>query len=455
MTEKQIIANQKTYFLEGNTLSYKARYEALHTLYNTIKEHEEEVLHALESDLGKHRIEGYFSEVGQVYKEISYIKKNLKRYMKNKRSRSELSDFPSKSFVSPHPYGVVLVVSPWNYPFLLAIGPVIGAIAAGNTVIIKPSEFSIHTTKVIKKIMDVYDDRFISVVTGGVEETTNLLNEKLDYIFFTGSTNVGRIIMEKASKHLTPISLELGGKSPVIVDRYANIKIAAKRVAFGKLLNSGQTCIAPDYLFVHKDVKESFLMHYKQAVKELYGNTPITSKDYGKIINHKHFKRLQNLMKDGKTIFGGEVNEEKRVIAPTIIDDVSMDDNIMQEEIFGPILPVIEFEDIKTVTHYINTNSNPLALYLFTENKHTEKFVLDHCKFGGGCINDTIVQAGSHYLPFGGVGESGIGSYHGENTFKTFSHYRSVIKKSTKIDLPMRYAPYSRKTERLLRRLLK
>ena len=455
MDASAIINKQRTYFRKGSTLSYESREKALTKLYLSIKTHEEEVLNALESDLGKNHIEGFFTEVGQVYKELSYIKKHLKGLMKNKKVKSELSDFPSKSFISPHPYGVTLVISPWNYPFLLSIDPVIGAIAAGNTVMIKPSEFSVATTKIIEKIMAVFDEEFIKVVTGGIEETTDLLNQKLDYIFFTGSTNVGKIIMEKASKNLTPISLELGGKSPVIVDKKVNVKVAAKRIAFGKFLNAGQTCIAPDYVFVHQDVKESFVQYLKKSIEELYGNNPIESNDYGKIINDKHYQRLLKLIDGGQTIYGGNEDQLNKKISPTILDQVDLNSKVMNEEIFGPILPLITFQSLEEVVVQINKNPNPLALYLFTEDKETEKYILDHCNFGGGCINDTIVQAGSHYLPFGGVGQSGIGSYHGDHTFKTFSHYRSVIKKSTKIDLKMRYAPYQKKTDKLIRKILK
>lgn len=455
MNIKELVNNQREYYLNGYTLSYEARKVALELLEASIKKYEDEILESLEKDLGKHRIEGYFSEVGQVYKELSYMKKNLKKFMKKKNVKSELSDFPSRSFVSSHPYGVTCVISPWNYPFLLAIGPVIGAIAAGNTVMIKPSEFSIHTTNIIEKIMDVFEDTFVCVIKGAVKETTELLDQKLDYIFFTGSTMVGKIVMEKASKHLTPISLELGGKSPTIVDQTANIKVAAKRIAFGKHLNAGQTCIAPDYVFLHKDIKEEFIRYYVKSIEELYGKEPMTSIHYGKIINQKHYDRLKNLMDEGEAIYGGIVDDTLRVIHPTVIHKLPEDSKIMNEEIFGPLLPVLEYETLEDVVAYINSKATPLALYLFTESKDVENEILSRCNFGGGCINDTIVQAGSHYLPFGGVGESGIGAYHGKNTFETFTHYRSIIKKSTKIDLQTRYAPYTEKQDKLIRRLLK
>lgn len=455
MKAKALISKQRAFFLKGDTLSYEYRKDALERLYKSIQTHESDILKALKRDLGKPSIEGFFAEVGQVYKELTFIKKRLKSYMKVKRVKSELSDFPSKSFITPHPYGVVLVISPWNYPFLLAIGPVIGAIAAGNTVILKPSEYSVHTTKVIEKIMDVFDDDYVKVVKGAVQETTELLNEKLDYIFFTGSTAVGKIIMEKASKHLTPVSLELGGKSPVIIDKDTKIDLAAKRIAFGKLLNAGQTCIAPDYVLVHESVKVGFLNAYKEAVESLYGKTPLTSKDYCKIINKKHFDRLKGLLNDGNIVYGGEVDDSKHQIAPTVLTNVNEHDSVMKDEIFGPILPVLEYQTLDEVIQFVNDRNRPLALYLFTENKQTEKQILSSCQFGGGCINDTIVQVGSSYLPFGGVGESGLGSYHGEASFKTFTHYRSVVKKSTKFDFALRYAPYSKKTEKLLRRFLK
>lgn len=450
-----IVKEQRGYYLKGNTLTYKSRMEALDLLYTSIKSNEEEVIKALELDLGKNRVEGYFSEIGQVYTELRYMKKHLKKLIKNKKVKSELSDFPSKSFTSPHPYGVTLIISPWNYPFLLTIGPLIGALAAGNTSVIKPSEFSIHTTDIIVKIISAFRQELVAVVQGGVEETSLLLDQKFDYIFFTGSGTVGKIVMGKASKHLTPVSLELGGKSPVIIDKETNIKVAAKRVAFGKYLNAGQTCIAPDYVFVHQDIKKDFLSYFEQAIKELYGGDPITSNDFGKIINERHFKRLHSLMDGGEIIIGGNVDESLLKIAPTVLDNVRLDSNVMNEEIFGPILPIIEFDDMLKVVDYINNHDKPLALYLFTNNKTVEDLVLTRCNFGGGCINDTLIQAGSHYLPFGGVGESGIGSYHGDNTFKTFSHYRSVIKKSMLLDLPVRYAPYTSKTEKMIRRILK
>jgi len=456
MSANEIVLKQREYFRNQNTISYDFRYKALSSLRSSILKHEEELSEALFKDLGKNQAESFFTEIGQVLKELTYIQKRLKKLMKNRRVKSSIIDFPSKSYISPYPYGVTLIISPWNYPVMLSLGPIVGAIAAGNTIILKPSEFSINTSKVIEKIISsTFDDEYIKVINGAVKETQDLLNQKLDYIFFTGSTNVGRIVMEKASKYLTPISLELGGKSPVIVGKCANIKIAAKRIAFGKLLNSGQTCIAPDYVYVHESVKAEFIKYLKEAIIEFFGDNPIESKDYGKIINNKHYDRLNNLIEGENIVFGGDKSDELQKISPTILDDINHDSKVMQEEIFGPILPLITFEDLNEVISYINNNPAPLALYLFTESKKVIQKVLNECKFGGGCINDTIMHVSSDYLPFGGVGESGMGSYHGKASFDTFSHYRSVMHKSTKFDLKVRYAPYTAAKEKVTRTVLK
>lgn len=456
MLAKEIVQNQREYFKNQHTISYDFRNNALSKLREAILKYEKEFTDALYKDLGKNQAESFFAEIGQVLKELTYIQKRLKKLMKNKKVKSSIIDFPSKSFTSPHPYGVTLIISPWNYPVMLSLGPLVGAIAAGNTVIIKPSEFSINTSKVLEKmISSTFKDNYIKVVNGAVKETQELLDQKLDYIFFTGSSNVGKIIMEKASKHLTPISLELGGKSPAIVGEYANIKVAARRIAFGKLLNSGQTCIAPNHVYIHESVKKEFIGYLKESIKEFFGDNPIDSKDYGKIINNKHYNRLINLL-DGETIaYGGNRNDELQKISPAIIDDVTHNSKVMQEEIFGPILPLITYKDLNEVITYINNNPTPLALYLFTENNEIVKRILNECNFGGGCVNDTIMHVSSDYLPFGGVGESGMGSYHGKASFDTFTHYRSVIHKSTKLDIKIRYAPYTESKEKIIHWILK
>ncbi len=452
---KQTVNKQREYYLSNETLDYNYRLNALRRLREGILKYENELYDALEKDLSKSKSESYMTEIGFVLKELRFHERKLKKHMKRRRVRTSLSDFPSNSFVQPSPFGVVLIISPWNYPVNLSLTPLVGAIAAGNTVIIKPSEYSIHTSNVLADLIaDTFEENYVKVINGGVETNQALLDEKFDYIFFTGSTAVGKIVMEKASKHLTPISLELGGKSPTIVDASANIDMAAKRIAFGKHVNSGQTCIAPDYLFVHENVKEEFLSKYKQYINAFY-DEPLTNNQFGSIISDRHFERLINLYKEEKVLYGGNYDSEQKKIEPTIVEVKNIDSPIMQEEIFGPILPVITFKDIDEVIHHINQNNSPLALYLFTRDSKNERRVLTECQFGGGCVNDTIVHIASDYLPFGGVGQSGMGSYHGSSSFATFSHYKSVLKKHPKIDLPVRYAPYSKDKDSVIRRFLR
>ncbi|AIO19435.1 Aldehyde dehydrogenase [Candidatus Izimaplasma bacterium HR1] len=456
MNIKQIVKNSRTYFKSHETLEYKFRKENLNKLRLAINKYEPQLLESLKLDLGKNEHESYMTEIGVVLKELTYNEKRLKKLMKPKRVRTAVTDFPGSSFRYAEPFGVVLIISPWNYPVNLTLSPLIGALTAGNTAIIKPSEFSINTSKVIEEmILDTFEEKYVKVIQGGVETNQELLDQKFDYIFFTGSTNVGKIVMEKASKHLTPISLELGGKSPVIVDKNVNIQVAAKRITFGKYLNSGQTCIAPDYLYVHKDIKEEFISEMNKNIIEFYGEKPLESSIYGSIINQRHFNRLKNYLNDGTSIVGGTIDEENLRIAPTLLDSVEMSSLVMKEEIFGPILPIISYTEIDEVIDFIGSRPKPLALYLFTENAHIEKRVLSECQFGGGCINDTVMHIASEYLPFGGVGESGMGSYHGAKSFETFSHYKSILKKRTWFDLPVRYAPYSPVKKKLIKRFLK
>jgi len=453
---KDLVEKQRKYFLEKETREYLFRKESLNKLRLAIYKYEPQLKEALMYDLGKSEAESYFAEIGIALKELTFIEKHLKKLMKNKKVKTHLVDFPAKSFISPHPYGVALVISPWNYPVMLSLCPVIGAIAAGNTVILKPSEFSAKTSEVLKEMINsTFKEEYIKVVTGGISTNQELLDQKLDYIFFTGSTNVGKIVMEKAAKNLTPISLELGGKSPVLVTKDANVKIAAKRIAFGKYLNAGQTCVAPDYLFIHESKKAEFIKYFNEAVLQFFGDNPIESKDFGKIINEKHYQRLLNLMENEEAVIGGIKNDGLQKISPTLLNNITFESKIMQEEIFGPILPMITYDNIDECINYVNENPNPLALYLFTESKTTQKRVLNECNFGGGCINDTIMQVASDYLPFGGVGASGMGSYHGKASFDTFSHFRSILKKSTKIDVPARYAPYTKTKEKLTKMILK
>lgn len=456
MKIKDLVVEQRKFYQTNTTLSYEYRMNALEKLKKAIILYEDKLKAALKADLGKSPYEAFLTEIGVTLKEISYLSKNLKKYMKNKTVKTSLVDFPAKSFRSPHPYGVVLVISPWNYPVYLTFAPLVGAIAAGNTVILKPSNYSPNTSSVIQEIIaQTFSEEYVATVLGGREENQALLDQKFDYIFFTGSVNVGKIVMEKAAKNLTPISLELGGKSPTIVSKDANIELAARRIAFGKFLNSGQTCVAPDYLFIHEDVKAEFLAEFKKSVYKFYGDKPLDNPDYPKIINEKHFERLLGLVKNQTIFMGGNNDASLRKISPTVLEDVDKTSPIMQEEIFGPILPVMTFNDIQEPISYINSNPHPLALYLFTSSKITEKKVLTECNFGGGCINDTIMQVASDYLPFGGVGESGMGAYHGKSSFDTFTHYRSIIKKSTIFDLKVRYLPVTKLKEKLAKFFLK
>ncbi len=456
MDIRHIVQKQRDYFKTHETLSYEFRKKQLKKLRVALLSYQERIENALKEDLGKNQHESYMTEVGFVLKELSYNEKHLKKFMRPKKVKSPLTDFPSTSYRYSDPYGAVLIISPWNYPVNLTIGPLIGAISAGNTAIIKPSEFSLKTSQVLEEmITETFDEKYVKVIQGGVETNQALLDEKFNYIFFTGSTNVGKIVMEKASKHLTPISLELGGKSPVIVDKTANIEVAAKRIAFGKYLNSGQTCIAPDYLYIHTDVKDHFVKEIQKVIIEFFGENPLESEHYGSIINEKHFRRLTSYLDDGNSILGGETDEESLKISPTLLDSVELNSIVMNEEIFGPILPIIEYNSIDEVIDFIQSRPSPLALYLFTEDKKIESRVITECQFGGGCINDTVVHIASEYLPFGGVGESGMGSYHGEKTFQTFTHYKSILKKRTWFDLPIRYAPYTKQKSNLIKKFLK
>ncbi len=452
MEISNLVNLQRQYYFSNETLDISFRKNQLKKLRNAINKYEVDLKEALMKDLGKNASESYFAEIGIALRELTYMEKNLKRLMRNKPVKTSLVDFPAKSFRSPHPYGVTLIMSPWNYPVMLTFCPLIGAIASGNTCILKPSDYSHYTSEVIKKIIvETYEEKYISVVTGGREENQTLLDQKFDYIFFTGGKIVGKIVMEKASKHLTPFSLELGGKSPCIVDETANLKVAARRIAFGKYLNTGQTCVAPDYLYIHESVKDEFLGYFKKAVKDTFGEEPLKSPNLGKIINQKHFERLNGLI-DGQEILIGGVSDSKTLkITPTVLDNVNLNNKIMEDEIFGPILPVLTYRSIDEVVNYVNSKPNPLAFYLFTTNKNYERKMLSHCNFGGGCINDTVMHVASDSLPFGGVGESGMGSYHGKASFETFSHYRSILRKENWLDVPVRYAPYTSFKEKIIR----
>lgn len=455
MEIEKIINEQREYFYTGSTLPYEYRITALKTLKNILQDNENLIYNALKQDLNKSKFESYMCELGIIYEEINYHLKHLKGWMKNKRVKTPISQFKSTSYVTFQPYGVALIISPWNYPVQLCIAPLVGAISAGNCAVIKPSNYTPNVSHAIAKIIaKAFSPNYITVVEGGREQNSMLLEQKFDYIFFTGSVEVGKKVMERASKHLTPISLELGGKSPVIVDESVNVKVCARRVAFGKILNAGQTCVAPDYAFVHKNVKQEFIKEYLVAIKEFFPKEDFAT-DMPRIVNKKHFDRLSNLIKGETVILGGKTDAEKLFIEPTLLDNVDLNAAIMQEEIFGPILPIIEYENLEQCINYIRSKPSPLALYLFTKNKKTKRKVLSTCSFGGGCINDTIIHLATTYMGFGGVGESGMGCYHGKDSFLTFSHKRSILDKNFSPDISLRYHPYSEKKEKLIKKFLK
>ncbi|ABS40587.1 aldehyde dehydrogenase [Clostridium botulinum] len=452
---RNILEKQKSFFDKGYTKDINFRIEALKKLKHNIKINENNIFKALKIDLNKSEFETFITEIGIVYDEINGAIKNIKKWSKPKKVKTPITNFLASSYIYNEPYGVALIMSPWNYPFQLIMAPLVGAISAGNCVLLKPSELAIETEKIIVKIIkDTFSDEYIGVITGGIEESTALLKEKFDYIFYTGGINVGKIVMRAAAEHLTPITLELGGKSPCIVDKDANIDLAARRIAWGKFLNAGQTCVAPDYLVVHRNIKEKLISSIENYIVEFFGENTFESEDYPRIINERHFKRLEGYLKEGKIVSGGNTDINNLYIEPTIIEGINFENRIMEEEIFGPIFPVIEFEDIDKVIDIVKNNPKPLALYYFSENKEKQEFIIKNISFGGGCINDTIMHLSTSTLPFGGVGNSGIGGYHGRASFDTFSHKKSILKKSNLIDIKIRYAPFKGKIN-LAKRLFK
>ncbi|MEG0519575.1 MAG: aldehyde dehydrogenase [Erysipelotrichaceae bacterium] len=456
MEIKSIMKQQRNYFNAQNTKSYEFRMKQLSILKNWIIKNESILMKALKDDLNKSSTESYMSEIGMILSEITYTQKHLKGWMRKHYVATPLAQFCATSYEQYEPFGIVLIMSPWNYPFMLSMSPLIGAIAAGNCAVIKPSAYAHATSIVIANMMEqCFKDDYITCVLGGREANKELLDERFDYIFFTGGVSVGRLVMEKASVYLTPITLELGGKSPCIVDKKANIKLAAKRIAFGKYLNAGQTCVAPDYVFVHESIKDELIHYLKEYIQMFFKDDILNNHEYPKIINQKHFDRLIHLLDNKKIVIGGSYDPEKLIITPTVLNDVRLSDDIMQEEIFGPIMPLIPYQNIKEVITYINSKEKPLALYLFTNDKACETIVLNQCSFGGGCVNDTIIHLASNKLGFGGVGQSGIGSYHGKRSFTTFSHQYSIVKKATWIDLPFRYQPYTKLKDKMIRYFLK
>ncbi len=441
-----IIEKQKAFFLTGTAKDIKFRLHQLKKLYKAVEKYENEIIDALSRDFKKSKFETYGTEISLVQAEIKYFLRHLPRLMRPEKLKSSLASFPAKSYSYKEPYGLSLIISPWNYPIQLAFYPLVGAIAAGNCVVLKPSELTINASTLIKKIVsEIYEEDFVAVIEGGKEITGALLALKFDHIFFTGSEQVGRIVYEAAARTLTPCVLELGGKSPCIVDQDANIDLAARRITWGKFLNGGQTCVAPDYLLVHKAVKKELLDKIILNTRNYYGENPKNSPDFPRIINQRNFSRLQGLIDQKKVVLGGETDPNDNYIAPTIMDDVSNDDPVMQEEIFGPILPVLEFDDLDSVLEEIKIKPKPLALYYFSRNKKKQEKVQRELSYGGGCINDTLFQFGSPSIPVGGVGSSGIGKYHGRESFLTFSNTKGIVRKTGKLDIPFRYPPYKEK----------
>ena len=443
---RDMLKKQKSFFEKGYTKDINFRIEALKKLKHNIKMNEKNIFKALKIDLNKSEFETFITEIGIVYDEINGAIKNIKKWSKPKKVKTPITNFLASSYIYNEPYGVALIMAPWNYPFQLIMAPLVGAISAGNCVLLKPSELAVETEQIIVKIIkETFSDEYIGVVTGGVKESEALLKEKLDYIFYTGGINVGKIVMRAAAEHLTPITLELGGKSPCIVDKDANIDLAARRIAWGKFLNAGQTCVAPDYLVVHRNIKEKLISSIENYIIEFFGENAFESEEYPRIINERHFKRLEEYLKEGKIVSGGKTDISNLYMEPTIIEGINLKNRIMEEEIFGPILPVVKFEGIDEVIDIVKNNPKPLALYYFSEDKEKQEFIIKNISFGGGCINDTIMHLSTSTLPFGGVGSSGMGSYHGRASFQTFSHKKSILKKSNLIDIKIRYAPFKGK----------
>ena len=445
MNIDEILQRQRAFFQSGATLDVDFRIRALKKLRGAVDRYEKEISAALTADLGKSDFEGFMCETGLVRSELSYMIRHTRRFAQEKTVYTPLAQFASRSFRKPSPYGNVLIMSPWNYPFLLTIDPLADAIAAGNTAIVKPSAYSPATSAVIEKIItECFGPEYVAVVTGGRKENARLLEKKFDLVFFTGSQNVGKEVLRHTAETLTPAVLELGGKSPCIVDSTAKLKLAAKRIVFGKYLNCGQTCVAPDYILCHESVKDALVGEIRAQIKAQYGEDPLKNSDYGKIINRKHFDRVRALIDTQKTVIGGEAKEDTLQIAPTVMDNVTWNDAVMQEEIFGPVLPVLTFRDFKEVYEMLADKPKPLALYLFSEDKTRIQEVTARCRYGGGCVNDCVIHLATSSMGFGGVGESGMGAYHGKTGFATFSHTKSIVDKNTWMDLPMRYQPYNR-----------
>ena len=451
-----ILQAQRAYFQSGATLPVPFRRAMLKRLYTAIQTREAEITAALQADLGKPAYESFMCEVGLSLTEITHMLRHLKGYAREHRVPTPLAQFPSRSFTKASPFGNVLIMSPWNYPFLLTMEPLTDAIAAGNTAIVKPSAYSPATSAVVKSIVEeCFPPEYVAVVTGGRRENQALLEQRFDMIFFTGSQSVGKEVLRHAAEHLTPAVLELGGKSPCIVDATANLPLAAKRIVFGKFLNCGQTCVAPDYILCEESIKYELIAELQKQIRKQYGLIPTDNPQYGKIINQKHFDRIVSLIDKEKVVFGGTVNERTLKIAPTIMENVTWDDAVMKEEIFGPVLPIITFKKFDEAIAMLADQPKPLALYLFSKNKDHIKRVTERVSYGGGCINDTVMHLATSEMGFGGVGESGMGSYHGKAGFDAFSHTKSIVERNSGFDLPVRFAPYKDSAKKLLEKFLK
>lgn len=445
---EQKFYDSKAFFNTQQTKDISFRKEQLKKLSKAIKSYESDILEALYTDLGKNKVEAYATEIGITLKSIKNARKELKNWTKTKNVDTPLYLFPTKSYIKKEPYGTVLIIAPFNYPFQLVFEPLIGAIAAGNTAIIKPSELTPNVARVIKRLInETFDANYIEVIEGGIEETQTLIHLPFDYVFFTGSENVGKIVYQAASENLVPVTLEMGGKSPVIVDETANIKVASERICFGKFTNAGQTCVAPDYTLVHESVKDDLITALSKTLREFYGQNIQQSPDYGRIVNLKHYHRLTSLLNSAQMniVFGGHSDEDERYIEPTLLDHVTSDSAIMQEEIFGPILPILTYQSLDEAIAFIHQRPKPLSLYLFSEDENATQRVINELSFGGGAINDTLMHLANPKLPFGGVGASGMGRYHGKYSFDTFTHEKSYIFKSTRLESGVHLPPYKGK----------
>ena len=450
-----IVEKQRSFFSSGKTFDIKYRKSLLIKLKKQIQLKEKKIEESLFHDLGKSNGETFLTEIHFIYSELNIAIRNIKKWSKRKSVRSSLLNFPSSDYIIPEPYGNTLHISPWNYPFQLSIAPIIGAVAAGNTVLLKPSEYSINTSDILEEIIkEVFDEGFVCVIKGGPKIASKLLDIQWDYIFFTGSVRIGKIVAEKAAKFLTPTTLELGGKNPCVVDETVSLKTAAKRIVWGKFINCGQTCLAPDFLIVNKKIKKNFINELINQIKILYSKNPEQSDSYGRIIGEKHLNYLSSLLIDQKIVHGGKTDLKNKYFEPTIVEIDNFDSKLMDDEIFGPILPIYTYEDFNEIDQIIKKYKNPLALYIFTKKREFGEQFLHKYSFGGGAINDTVIHVINDRLPFGGIGNSGMGKYHGESTFKTFSHYKPYLSKPLWIDIPLRYPPFKNKLN-FLKKILK